>query len=152
MSSAQARELTKMSFDEVLAQIIELLRREGRLSYRALKRRFSLDEEYLEDLKTEIIDAKSLATDENGTVLVWAGASSKAGTASEPRDNAQAESGSGLPSTISHEGERRQLTVMFCDLVDSTHLSELLDPEELRDLIRAYQHVCSTVITRFEVV
>ena len=37
------------------------------------------------------------------------------------------------------EGERRQLTVMFCDLVGSTALSERLDPEELRDLVHAYQ-------------
>src|SRR5215510_10149715 len=36
-------------------------------------------------------------------------------------------------------GERRQLTVMFCDLVGSTALSEQLDPEELREVIRAYQ-------------
>lgn len=45
--------------------------------------------------------------------------------------------------------ERRQLTVMFCDLVDSTPLSEKLDPEELRDVIHAYQDTCSTVISRF---
>ena len=45
--------------------------------------------------------------------------------------------------------ERRQLTVMFCDLVDSTPLSEKLDPEELREIIHAYQDTCSTVISRF---
>jgi class 3 adenylate cyclase/predicted ATPase len=38
---------------------------------------------------------------------------------------------------------------MFCDLVDSTPLSENLDPEELREIIRAYQDTCSTVISRF---
>ena len=38
---------------------------------------------------------------------------------------------------------------MFCDLVESTRLSRKLDPEDLRDVIRAYQHVCSEVITRF---
>ena len=70
-----------MTFDEVLSQVLDLLQREGRLSYRALKRRFSLDDEYLEDLKTEIIEAKRLAVDENGTVLVWTGAPSQAGTA-----------------------------------------------------------------------
>src|SRR6185295_16952052 len=37
-------------------------------------------------------------------------------------------------------GERRQLTVMFCDLVDSTALSEQLDPEEYREVVRTYQH------------
>jgi len=138
-----------MTFDEVLAQTVELLQREGRLSYRALKRRFSLDDEYLEDLKTEIIDAKRLAVDENGTVLVWTGAPSAAGTASERQANAAAESHTAPLATISDEGERRQLTVMFCDLVGSTPLSERFDPEELRDLIRAYQHACSEVIARF---
>ena len=48
------------------------------------------------------------------------------------------------------EAERRQLTVMFCDLVGSTALSEQLDPEELRDVVRAYQGVCAKVIDRFE--
>ena len=62
-----------MTFDEVLAQIIALLQREGRLAYRALKRRFDLDDEYIEDLKAELIDAKRMATDEDGKVLVWMG-------------------------------------------------------------------------------
>ena len=48
------------------------------------------------------------------------------------------------------EAERRQLTVMFCDLVDSTALSERLDPEDLRDVIHAYQECCSDVIGRFD--
>src|SRR3989304_7254508 len=48
------------------------------------------------------------------------------------------------------EPERRQLTVMFCDLVGSTALSEQLDPEELRDVVRIYQEVCAEVIDRFE--
>ena len=39
---------------------------------------------------------------------------------------------------------------MFCDLVDSTKLSSQLDPEEYRDMVRAYQRVCSEVITRFD--
>src|SRR5712692_8417124 len=47
-------------------------------------------------------------------------------------------------------GERRQLTVMFCDLVGSTPLSQQLDPEELRTVILAYQETCAQVIRRFE--
>src|SRR5690242_12559141 len=46
--------------------------------------------------------------------------------------------------------ERRQLTVMFCDLVGSTPLSSVLDPEELSDLTRAYQRACSEVIDHYE--
>src|SRR5690349_22996919 len=47
-------------------------------------------------------------------------------------------------------GERRQLTVMFCDLVGSTALSEKLDPEELRDLLHAYRTLCGDVITHYD--
>ena len=48
------------------------------------------------------------------------------------------------------EAERRQLTVMFCDLQGSTALSQQLDPEELRDVIRSYQEVCAGAVSRFE--
>lgn len=48
------------------------------------------------------------------------------------------------------EAERRQLTVMFCDLVGSTPLSEQLDPEDLREIIRSYQDACAGAISRFE--
>ena len=56
------------------------------------------------------------------------------------------------PSTApdSSTGERRQLTVMFCDLVGSTALSEKLDPEELRALLHSYRTVCGEVIARYE--
>src|SRR5215470_1493327 len=48
------------------------------------------------------------------------------------------------------EAERRQLTVMFCDLVDSTKLSSQLDPEDYRDMVRAYQVTCTEVIQRYD--
>src|SRR2546426_6558913 len=56
------------------------------------------------------------------------------------------------PPLESHipEAERRQLTVMFCDLVDSTKLSSQLDPEDWRDVVRAYQRVCTDVIQRYD--
>jgi class 3 adenylate cyclase/predicted ATPase len=46
--------------------------------------------------------------------------------------------------------ERRQLTVMFCDLVGSTALSQRLDPEDLQQVITAYQDCCATLVARFE--
>ena len=48
------------------------------------------------------------------------------------------------------EAERRQLTCLFCDLVNSVGLSERLDPEELRETLAAYHRVCATVVRRFE--
>ena len=62
-----------MTFDEVLEQVRELLQSKGRVAYRALKRRFDLDDEYLEDLKSELIKAERVAVDEDGEVLVWVG-------------------------------------------------------------------------------
>src|SRR5262245_3729178 len=114
-----------MQFYEVLAQVIELLQRQGRVSYRALKRQFDLDNDYLEDLKVEIIKAKRLAVDEDGDVLVWTG-SSATPPAPPPQSAPEATQPARVaPSPVAPpatDAERRQLTVLFCDLVDSTAL------------------------------
>jgi hypothetical protein len=60
-----------MTFDDVLTQVLELLQREQRVSYRALKVRFQLDDDLLEAVKDELIYAKKLAVDEENRVLVW---------------------------------------------------------------------------------
>src|SRR5437763_16829601 len=62
-----------MDFYAVLDEILELLQRHKRVTYRALKRQFGLDDAYLEDLKAEIIEARQVATDQDGTMLVWCG-------------------------------------------------------------------------------
>ncbi len=62
-----------MDYDELVAKVIELLQREKRVPYRALKRRFDLDDDYIEDLKDELIYAKKLAMDEDNRVLVLVG-------------------------------------------------------------------------------
>ena len=147
-----------MTFDDILDQVITLLKRHGRVSYPALKVRFSLDDEYLEALKAEIIEAQQLATDENGRVLVWAGVTeSVKDVATPPAQPTQPLVAQQQPSlqvtprpTAPPDAERRQLTVMFCDLVDSTTLSSQLDPEEYRDVVRAYQHACTEVIQRYD--
>ena len=92
-------------------------KRQGRISYGALKRRFQLDDAYLEDLKVELIEAQRLAYDENGRILVWAGE-----TASQPsaRDDQAVQAAVAHVERHTPGAERRQLTVMFCDLVDST--------------------------------
>src|SRR6266852_4511553 len=92
-----------------------------------------------------------------GTTLGAAGTPSPA--KSRPRKGAQrprrATQSARPPATArsrsaSPEAERRQLTVMFCDLVGSTPLAEKLDPEDLREVILAYQQVCAEQIRRFE--
>ncbi|HKA55889.1 MAG TPA: adenylate/guanylate cyclase domain-containing protein, partial [Candidatus Binatia bacterium] len=144
-----------MTFEEILAQVRELLEREGRVAYRILKRRFDLNDEDLEDLKADLIDAKRVAVDEEGKVLVWTGK----GTEKESghRGIGASEKKQAIPSDARRqtldssrpEAERRQLTVMFCDLVGSTALSTQLDPEELRAVILAYRETCAAAIARF---
>jgi class 3 adenylate cyclase len=57
----------------------------------------------------------------------------------------------GSPATVQSAGtERRQLTVMFCDLVDSTALVARLDPEDTREVISAYQNTVTRQVACFE--
>jgi class 3 adenylate cyclase/predicted ATPase len=140
-----------MDFYEVLARVIEILQREGRTSYRALKRQFGVDDAYLEDLKVELIEVRHLAVDHEGTMLVWTGARGPLQELSPPpprNPEAQEPHRRGGPHVP--EAERRQLTVLFCDLVDSTVLASQLDPEDWREVVRAYQEACAIVIARFE--
>jgi class 3 adenylate cyclase len=143
-----------MTFDDVLAQVLEILRQQGRVSYAALKRRFDLDDAYLDDLKTELIDAQRLAQDEAGRVLVWRGSRDAPPERSHtpPAVPDAQRSRQAPPPTLPQavEAERRQLTVLFCDLVDSTALAGQLDPEDLRKVIQAYHATCARVIQRFE--
>ena len=152
-----------MEFEEVLEQTIALLQRQGRVSYGALKRRFKLDDTYLEDLKVELIEAQQLAHDENGRLLVWAGAPVPTPppvpesapppfqTTQQPHTQ-ENQTPQGEPTHVVRgvpEAERRQLTVMFCDLVDSTALAVQLDPEDLREVVQAYQATSAAMIQRF---
>jgi hypothetical protein len=61
-----------MDFYAVLDEIRTLLERRGRVTYRALKVQFQLDDDHLEALKEELIEAEHLAVDKQGKVLVWA--------------------------------------------------------------------------------
>ena len=138
-----------MTFDEILEQVIALLQRQKRVAYGALKRRFDLDDAYLEDLKDELIYARHVAVDEDNRVLVWTDTSSPlpetVPVSAQPQvPHADA------PQVESLSAERRQLTVMFCDLADSTALASRLDPEDLREVVRAYQQTCAEVIQRFD--
>jgi class 3 adenylate cyclase len=57
---------------------------------------------------------------------------------------------SGAHSAVHATGERRQITVLFCDLVGASALSQRLDPEDLRDVLRQYQTLCGDVVRRYE--
>lgn len=229
----------------LLTLVIALLHHLRRVSYRALRLQFDLDDEQLEALKFELVEALRLAVDVDGKMLFWTGgdqpsvvnipapdaaargpavsaqlppsvgapvtpnivppAASDASpetavespptSPNEPPLAAEAPTPKGTPGaapgidpgcgpemvsapprqpTLAVEtgtpevtpaavsdnvpepavgvsgAQRRQLTVMFCDLVGSTPLSEQLDPEELRDLLRDYQEACHRAIDQFE--
>ena len=138
-----------MDFYAMLDKVIDLLRSRGRVTYGALKLQFGLNDEQLEVLKDEIISAQRLARDEEGRILVWVGESRGARLSDAPPTQSTQQAPL-QQNQHTPEAERRQLTVMFCDLVESTKLASQLDPEDLRDIVRAYQKVCADAITRFD--
>jgi len=97
----------------------------------------------LDDLKGELIRAEGVATDEDGDVLVLDRRSNKERTSKPPASSDPRPKPSKLEPT---DGERRQLTVMFIDLVGSTTLSQQLDPEDYHAAWVAYQTGCHQVI------
>ena len=155
----------------ILTLVMALLQRERRVSYWALKQEFGLDDAFIEGLKQELIVAKRVAIDEGGQVLVWTGEVSPlaplAVAQSTPLEAAvtlppsaqtltphatptatPADALTSLPEPVRYapEAERRQVTVLFCDLVDSTQLSQHLDAEDYRAVVRAYQEVAVTAM------
>ena len=130
------------------------------MSYRALKLRFQLDDEALDGAEGGTHLRPASRVDEDGRVLVWVGEASSTlaptRATSQPAQMPAAEVDRAAPiesppaAPRAPEAERRQLTVLFCDLVDSTVLASQLDPEDWREVVRAYQETCAKVIARYE--
>ncbi|HEV8711392.1 MAG TPA: adenylate/guanylate cyclase domain-containing protein [Candidatus Binatia bacterium] len=162
-----------MTFEEILAQARELLQRKGRVSYRALKLQFTLDDEYLAGLKDELVDAERVAVDEDGKVLVWVGAAPVSSSKfqvpnqdSAPRTaNSELSPASYTPLHLaeriraeqraleacgSPDGERKTITALFADIQDSTALIEDLDPEEARRLLDPALQLMMDAVHRYE--
>src|SRR5262245_36360200 len=129
-----------MTFKEVLAQVIEWLQQDKRLSYRALKRQFAVDDAYLDDLIAELIEVRRVAVEEDRRVLVWTGDADPAPAAASPPQAPLAYTPPHLAEKIltsraALEGERKQVTVLFADLKGSMELLAERDPEEARQLL-----------------
>src|SRR5262245_42897085 len=149
-----------MTFEEILDQAMAMLQRRRRVAYRTLQVQFHLDDNALEALKDELLYAQQVARDEDGRVLVWTGGpetlpsppppSTTHASQSPPPEMPLPQTAPGPVTPSTPDAERRQLTVMFCDLVESTKLSGQLDPEEYREVVRAYQRVCTEVIQRYD--
>ncbi len=143
-----------ITFSKILALVVGLLCLEKRVSYRRLKKEFGLDDETLEDVRHELI-VKRLAVDEDGQGLAFLGAALFETSEASPPAFAPAAEPITPPPVLAAiaaapEAERRQLTVMFCDLVGSTALSTGMDPEDLRDVIASFQSRCSAAIRRYD--
>ncbi len=115
-----------MKFNQILAGVTWLVLSEHKVTYGRIKREFSLDEQALDDVRHELIQIKRCVIDVDGEFLVWAG------TATNQHVGDQTASPQPLldqqPSDGVVAAQHRQLTVMFCDLVDSTDLSGRLGP------------------------
>ncbi|HEY5871361.1 MAG TPA: adenylate/guanylate cyclase domain-containing protein [Candidatus Tectomicrobia bacterium] len=149
-----------MTFDEVLEQALEMLRRRGRVSYRALKVQFHLDDDLLEILKKEIVAVHQLGRDQEGMMLVWTGDMAPAAVPVSPPtpDPVRAPltytpsylAGKILTSRSALEGERKQVTVLFADLKGSTELIRDLDPEAAQTLLDPALHHMMDAVHRYE--
>ena len=145
-----------MTFKEVLTQVIDWLQQDTRVSYRALKRQFALDDAFLEDLKYELIEVQQCARDQEGTMLVWTGEGASAATPEPVQAPAPLAytppylAEKILTSRSALEGERKQVTVLFADLKDSTELIRGLDPEAAQQLLDPALQRMMDAVHRFE--
>ena len=145
-----------MDFYAILDQVITVLRQRQRVTYRALKVQFQLDDEALEALRDELIEAQHLAADEAGRVLVWTGDAGdspapaqepvRAPPASTPPHLAE----KSLTSRRALAGERKQVTVLFADLKGSMELLVDRDPEEARQLLDPVLEHMMAAVHRYE--
>jgi len=148
-----------MTFEELLDQAIAMLERRGRVTYRALKRQFQLDDDVLDDLTVEIIKAQRLAVDEDGEVLVWTGTVASAGSSPAPTQEPVRALYAYTPPHLAEkiltskaalEGERKQVTVLFADLKGSLELLADRDPEEARQLLDPVLEHMMAAVHRYE--
>src|SRR6266545_4362290 len=145
-----------MDFYAVLDQVLALLRQRQRVTYRALKVQFQLDDEALEALRDELIEAQRLAADEAGKVLVWTGdADSPPAPAPEPVRAPHAYTPPHLAEKIltsrsALAGERKQVTVLFADLKGSMELLADRDPEEAHQLLDPVLEHMMAAVHRYE--
>ena len=154
-----------MTFKEVLAQVLEWLQQDQRISYRAVKRQFALDDDALEDLKEALLYAHAQVIVDDGRGLVWTGASPDLrpppGRPHACRSRGQQArtplaytppylAEKILTSRSALEGERKQVTVLFADLKGSMELLAGRDPEEARQLLDPVLERMMDAVHRYE--
>src|SRR2546426_11173833 len=160
-----------MDLYTVLDQVVTLLQKHGRVTYRAIKYQFQLDDEGLGVLKEEFIEAQGVAADQDGKMLVWAGteapaaAASKAVASQSSSPDSHSPPASYTPPHLAErilaeqaameargasDGERKTITALFADLKGSTALIEGLDPEEAQSIIDPALQLMMDAVHRYE--
>jgi class 3 adenylate cyclase len=119
------------------------LRSLGLAQYEAIFRESDIDAEVLRELSESDLERLGVSLGHRKRLLKAIANLGATESLAKPANPAPTS-----PSTDA--AERRQLTVMFCDLVGSTALSSRLDPEDMRRVIRAYQDACSGVVARYD--
>jgi class 3 adenylate cyclase len=149
-----------MTFEEILDQALAMLQRRGRVTYRALKLQFKLDDDQLEALKDELLYAHPQVGDDAGRGLLWTGtpvaAPPPAAAPAPVQERAplsytpQHLAEQILTSRAALEGERKQVTVLFADLKGSMELLADRDPEEARQLLDPVLERMMAAVHRYE--
>jgi hypothetical protein len=148
-----------MDFYAILDQVVDLLRQRGRVAYRVLQLQFTLDDASLAALTDELIYSQRLAVDEDGKVLVWTGAAAPVPPPAIPAPPPGRAPIAYTPAHLAEKirtstgilaGERKQVTVLFADLKDSTELIRGLDPEAAQQLLDPAIHCMMDAVHRFE--
>jgi class 3 adenylate cyclase len=161
-----------MDLYEVLDQVVTLLRQRGRVTYRALKRQFALEDDFLDDLKAELFFAHPQVVEDSDQGLVWrseeppaaaareVSASSLPASTQPPRspttytpkhlaERIRVEQAA-LEARGAPEGERKTITALFADLAGFTALTRDLDPEDARHLIDPALKLMMDAVHRYE--
>src|SRR5438128_853667 len=162
-----------MTFEELLDQVLAMLQRRGRVAYRAVQRQFDLDDASLADVKEALLYADPELVADDGRGLVWTGVAGLMPTVVPPEASLLPAASAAsvrvhqmdtepLAYTPPHltdkilaarpalAGERKQVTVLFADLKDSTELIRGLDPEAAQQLLDPAIHRMMDAVHRFE--
>jgi class 3 adenylate cyclase/predicted ATPase len=149
-----------MDFVALVDEVIALLRQRGRVTYRTLQRQFQLDADTMADLLGELryTHQEALREDEQG--LIW----TDEARPTPPAPARPAALGAQVPLTYTPaylaeqiltsrsalEGERKQVTVLFADIKDSTELIRDLDPEAAQQLLDPALRAMMAAVHRYE--
>ena len=143
-----------MSFLETVEQARAFLERNGRISLRALKREFGLDDDALEELIEELVEIQQVAMRDGRALASVTGGvrpTESPKPARAPRDyTPQHLADKILQSRSAIEGERKQVTVLFADVKGSMDLAEQVDAEAWHGILDRFFQILTEGVHRFE--